>query len=52
MASILFRSNKWQARVSRKWEQSLVKKFQSKEDAERLALSSFSIPLFIIDYGL
>ncbi len=39
MASIRFRSNKWQARVSRKEEQSLVKTFQSKEDAERWARS-------------
>jgi integrase len=39
MASIRFRSNKWQARVSRKGEQSLVKTFQSKEDAERWARS-------------
>jgi integrase len=39
MASIRFRSNKWQARVSRKGEQSLVKTFQSKEDAERWAKS-------------
>jgi hypothetical protein len=37
MASIRFRSNKWQARVSRKGEQSLVKTFQTKEDAERWA---------------
>jgi integrase len=35
MASIRFRSNKWQARVSRKGEQSLVKTFQTKEDAEK-----------------
>jgi integrase len=39
MASIRFRSNKWQARVSRKGEQSLVKTFQAKEDAERWARS-------------
>ncbi|OWS69411.1 integrase [Polynucleobacter aenigmaticus] len=39
MASIRFRSNKWQARVSRKGEQSLVSTFQSKEDAERWARS-------------
>lgn len=39
MASIRFRSNKWQARVSRKGEQSLVKTFQSREDAERWARS-------------
>ena len=39
MASIRFRSNKWQARISRKGEQSLVKTFQSKEDAERWARS-------------
>jgi integrase len=39
MASIRFRSNKWQVRVSRKGEQSLVKTFQSKEDAERWARS-------------
>jgi integrase len=39
MASIRFRSNKWQARVSRKGEQSLVRTFQSKEDAERWARS-------------
>ena len=39
MASIRYRSNKWQARVSRKGEQSLVKTFQSKEDAERWARS-------------
>jgi hypothetical protein len=39
MASIRFRSNKWQARVSRKGEQSLVKTFQFKEDAERWARS-------------
>ncbi len=39
MASIRFRSNKWQARVSRKGEQSLVKTFRSKEDAERWARS-------------
>jgi integrase len=39
MASIRFRSNKWQARVSRQGEQSLVKTFQSKEDAERWARS-------------
>lgn len=39
MASIRFRSNKWQARVSRKGEQSLAKTFQSKEDAERCARS-------------
>lgn len=39
MASIRFRSNKWQARVSRKGEQSLVKTFQCKEDAERWARS-------------
>ena len=39
MASIRFRSNKWQARVSRKGEQSPVKTFQSKEDAERWAKS-------------
>ena len=39
MASIRSRSNKWQARVSRKGEQSQVKTFQSKEDAERWARS-------------
>jgi hypothetical protein len=39
MASIRFRSNKWQARISRKGEQSLVKTFQSREDAERWARS-------------
>lgn len=39
MASIRFRSNKWQARVSRKGEQSLVKTFQTKEDAEKWARS-------------
>jgi len=39
MASIRFRSNKWQVRVSRKGEQSLVKTFQSKEDAQRWARS-------------
>lgn len=39
MASIRFRSNKWQARVSRKGELSLVKTFQSKEDAQRWARS-------------
>jgi len=39
MASIRFRSNKWQARVSRQGEQSLVKTFQSKEDAHRWARS-------------
>ena len=39
MASIRFRSDKWQARVSRKGEQSLVKTFQTKEDAERWARS-------------
>ena len=39
MASIRFRSNTWQVRVSRKGEQSLVKTFQSKEDAERWARS-------------
>jgi integrase len=39
MASIRFRSKKWQARVSRKGEQSLVKTFQTKEDAERWARS-------------
>lgn len=39
MASIRFRSNKWQARVSRKGEQSLVKTFQTREDAERWARS-------------
>lgn len=39
MASIRFRSNKWQARVSRKGEQSLVKTFQTKEDAERWSRS-------------
>lgn len=39
MASIRFRSNKWQARISRKGEQSLVKTFQSKEDAQRWARS-------------
>ena len=39
MASIRFRSNKWQARVSRKGEQLLTKTFQTKEDAERWARS-------------
>lgn len=39
MASIRFRSNKWQARVSRKGEQSLVKTFQTREDAEKWARS-------------
>jgi succinyl-CoA synthetase beta subunit len=39
MALIRFRGNKWQARVSRRGEQSLVKTFQSKEDAERWARS-------------
>ena len=39
MASIRLRSNKWQARVSRKGERSLVKTFQSKEDAQRWARS-------------
>ena len=39
MASIRFRTNKWQARVSRKGEQSLVKTFQSREDAEKWARS-------------
>ena len=39
MASIRFRSSKWQARVSHQGEQSLVKTFQSKEDAERWARS-------------
>jgi len=39
MASIRFRSHKWQARISRKGEQSLVKTFQSREDAERWARS-------------
>ena len=39
MASIRFRSNKWQARVTRKGEQSLVKTFHTKEDAERWARS-------------
>ena len=39
MASIRLRSNKWQVRVSRKGEQSLVKTFQSKEDAQRWARS-------------
>jgi integrase len=37
MASIRYRSGKWQARVSRKGQLSLVKTFQSKEDAERWA---------------
>lgn len=39
MASIRYRSNKWQARFSRNGEQSLVKTFQCKEDAERWARS-------------
>jgi integrase len=39
MASIRFRSNKWQARISRQGEQSVVKTFQSKEDAQRWARS-------------
>lgn len=39
MASIRFRSNKWQARISRKGEQSLVKTFLTKEDAEKWARS-------------
>lgn len=39
MASIRFRSNKWQARVSRKGQQALVKTFHSKEDAQKWARS-------------
>jgi hypothetical protein len=39
MASIRFRSNKWQARVSRKGERSVVKTFQSQDDAQRWARS-------------
>ncbi len=39
MASIRYRSNKWQARVSRKEQQSLVKTFLTKEDAQRWARS-------------
>lgn len=39
MASIRYRSKKWQARVSRKGQQSLVKTFHTKEDAERWARS-------------
>lgn len=39
MASIRFRSNKWQARISRIGEQSLVKTFLTKEDAEKWARS-------------
>lgn len=39
MASIRFRSNKWQARVSRKGQPYLVKTFQTKEDALRWARS-------------
>ena len=37
MASIRFRGSKWQARISRLGEQSQVKTFQTKEDAERWA---------------
>ncbi len=37
MASIRYRSNKWQARVSRKGQQSQVKTFHAKEDAQRWA---------------
>jgi integrase len=39
MASIRFRSNKWQARVSRKGQPSLTKTFQTKEDAEKWSRS-------------
>lgn len=39
MASIRYRSSKWQARVSRKGQQSLVKTFLTKEDAQRWARS-------------
>lgn len=39
MASIRFRSNKWQARVFRQGQQALVKTFYSKEDAQRWARS-------------
>ncbi len=39
MASIRYRSNRWQARVPRKGQQSLVKTFHAKEDAERWARS-------------
>jgi len=39
MASIRFRSNKWQARISRKGQQALVKTFHSKEDAQKWARS-------------
>ena len=39
MASIRFRSNKWQARVSRKGQQALVKTFHNKEDAQKWARS-------------
>ena len=39
MASIRFRSNKWQARVSRKGQPSFTKTFQTKEDAERWSRS-------------
>ena len=37
MASIRNRCGKWQARVTRKGEQSLAKSFQSRQDAERWA---------------
>jgi integrase len=37
MASIRNRSGKWQARITRKGEQSLAKSFQSRQDAERWA---------------
>ena len=39
MASIRFRSNKWQARISRKGQPNLVKTFHTKEDAVRWARS-------------
>jgi hypothetical protein len=39
MASIRFRSKKWQARVSRKGQHSLTKTFQTKEDAEKWSRS-------------
>jgi len=39
MASIRFRSNKWQARISRKGQQALVKTFLNKEDAQKWARS-------------
>lgn len=39
MASIRFRSKKWQARVFRKGQKALVKTFHSKEDAQKWARS-------------